>query len=127
MNQPQWPMPEGWVKPKISVNGDGTFLVEGPYGADHDTLEDALREARDMNCAESYRSEYTQRREALARFLHDLVYGDGAWGDNSWGSKSDLHLNYRLDADDILKANPHLLTLGERERLEDEIPELRYP
>jgi hypothetical protein len=71
-------------------------------------------------------NEYVERREKLARFLHDLVYGEGAWDDNSWGDRSDLHLNYRLDADDIIKANPHLLSLGERERLTDQIWELRY-
>lgn len=65
--------------------------------------------------------EYTERREKLAVFLCDLVYGAGAWRT----ATPPLRLNYRLDADAIIKANPHLLSLGERERLADTIPELK--
>lgn len=67
-------------------------------------------------------SEYTERREKLAEFLCNLVYGEGAWGE----AEEDTRLNYRLDAQDIIKANPHLLSLTERERLGDSIPELAY-
>jgi hypothetical protein len=65
--------------------------------------------------------EYTERREKLAEFLCGLVYGAGAW----LTATPDLRLNYRLDADDIIKTNPHLLSLTERERLGDTIPELK--
>lgn len=64
--------------------------------------------------------EYVERRDRLARFLLDLVYGEGAWNE----ADADRHLNYRLDADDIIKANPHLLSLEERERLDKYHPEL---
>lgn len=67
-------------------------------------------------------TEYTERREKLAEFLCDLVYGTGAWAEVD----EDTLLNYRLDADDIIKANPHLLSLEERERLQHLIPELAY-
>jgi hypothetical protein len=66
-------------------------------------------------------SEYIERRDKLAEFLCDLVYGNGAWGE----AEKNTQLNYRLDADEIIKANPHLLSLAERERLADTIPELK--
>jgi preprotein translocase subunit YajC len=66
-------------------------------------------------------SEYIERREKLAEFLCNLVYGNGAWGE----AEKSTQLNYRLDADDIIKTNPHLLSLAERERLADTIPELK--
>ena len=78
-------------------------------------VEGPRREAEDD-------TEYTQRRELLAEFLCNMVYGDGAWGE----AGEDTRLNYRLDAQDIIKANPHLLSLEERERLGDSIPELAY-
>lgn len=60
--------------------------------------------------------EYIERREKLAEFLCNLVYGEGAWQE----AGEDTQLNYRLDADDIITANPHLLSLEERERLDKE-------
>lgn len=65
--------------------------------------------------------EYTVRREKLAAFLCDLAYGEGMW----LSATPTLRLNYRLDADAIIKTNPHLLSLTERERLGDTIPELK--
>lgn len=85
------------------------------------SLHLAMTEARHEYVSAARSTEYWERREALARFLLDLVYGDGAWVE----ADKDLILNYRLDADDIIKANPHLLSLEERERLEHLIPELK--
>ena len=127
---PLWPMPEGWEKPTIRYGGPKwpEFHVHLPditgggwHPESFDTLDDALGFVRQHNCSESKGTEYTERREKLARFLCDLVYGDGAWVE----AEADLILNYRLDADDIIKANPHLLSLTERERLEHLIPELK--
>jgi hypothetical protein len=126
---PLWPMPEGWEKPTIRLwtKPERQFrvwlpdLTGGGLSMDgFDTIGDAMDYARQENCEASKRTEYVERRETLARFLCDLVYGDGAWVE----AESDLILNYRLDADDIIKANPHLLSLEERERLEHLIPEL---
>lgn len=129
--KPLWPLPE--VKPIVRIwrLGERKFHVFLPditgggwYAAPFETLDQAIAFAREEAHALALQSEYVQRREALAQFLCDLVYGNGMWSENSDAS---LRLNYRLDADDIIKANPHLLSLEERERLADQIPELAYP
>ena len=121
--EPLWPPPEGYQRPLIIGRGGRYSVFNGDVWAGHyDSLGDAVEDAVKAYCAAIRRTEYVQRREALARFLLDLVYGDGAWVE----ADKDLILNYRLDADDIIKANPHLLSLEERERLEHLIPELRY-
>lgn len=128
--KPLWPLPEGMEKPKIRVTKEGLYETHYPDGIVTTTerfLDDAINYAQDEVRYLSLESEYTQRREALARFLCDLVYGEGAWEEAGWQDNADLLLNYRLDADDIIKANPHLLSLGERERLAGQIPELAYP
>lgn len=124
---PLWPMPEGWGKPTVRLFPDGDFHVHLPdvtgggwHHTSFESLDDALEFARQDSCEAAKSTEYVERREKLARFLCDLVYGDGAWVE----AETDLILNYRLDADDIIKANPHLLSLDERERLEHLIPEL---
>lgn len=123
--KPLWPLPEGYTKPRVTTRG-GKYEVWtdticiGPF----DSLAEAMDEARGEAHNLALSTEYVQRREALAEFLCDLVYGRTMWSHNSDAS---LRLNYRLDADDIIKANPHLLSLEERERLADQIPELAYP
>lgn len=129
--KPLWPLPDGWEKPTIRISRSGKerpFQVHLPditgggwEPSGFETLEDALDFVQFEAWISAGGSEYVQRREALARFLCDLVYGHGKWNE----ADADLKLNYRLDADDIIKANPHLLSLGERERLQFEIPELR--
>ena len=131
--KPLWPLPDGWEKPTIRIWGkdkDDPFHVHlmditggGWWPEGFATLDEALSFVRRYNRKASHHSEYTERREMLAEFLCDLVYGAGAW----YAAEPDVLLNYRLDADDIIKANPHLLSLGERERLADQIPELAYP
>lgn len=128
--QPLWPLPEGWEKPKVRVTKEGLFEThysDGIVAPSERFLEDAINYAQDEVRHISLDSEYTQRREALAKFLCDLVYGEGAWEEAGWQDNTHLMLNYRLDADDIIKANPHLLSLMERERLAGQIPELAYP
>lgn len=129
---PLWPMPDDWEKPTIRYAGPKwrEFHVHLPditgggwHPESFGTLDAALGFVRQHNCSASKETEYTERREKLARFLCDLVYGEGYWIE----AESDLILNYRLDADDIIKANPHLLSLEERERLQHLIPELAYP
>lgn len=129
--KPLWPMPDGWEKPSIRLyhkpeRGFRLWLPDITGGGlslkSHRTIEEAALYAEWVNREASKSTEYTERREKLARFLCDLVYGDGAWVE----AETDLILNYRLDADDIIKANPHLLSLTERERLEHLIPELSY-
>ena len=128
--KPLWPLPEGQTKPKVRINKAGLFethYANGVVGVAERFLEDAINYAQDEVRFLSIHSEYTRRREALAKFLCDLVYGEGAWDQAGWDENTDLLLNYRLDADEIIKANPHLLSLGERERLASQIPELAYP
>jgi hypothetical protein len=61
-------------------------------------------------------SEFTEKRARLAEFLFDLAGCDGPFE-----SASDAEVaNYTADADDVLRANPHLLTLRENERLAGE-------
>lgn len=121
--KPLWPLPEGYWRPEITVRrGMYQVWTDDVYIGGFDQLERAM----DAACMEARRlsegTEYTERREKLAEFLCDLVYGDGAWAEVD----EDTLLNYRLDADDIIKANPHLLSLEERERLQYLIPELKY-
>lgn len=131
--KPLWPMPEGWKKPTIRImrrNKERPFHVHLPditgggwEPNGFETLEDALDFVQFEAHMSTLSTEYVERREALAEFLCDLVYGKGMWSENS---DPELRLNYRLDADEIIKANPHLLSLGERERLAGQIPELAY-
>lgn len=124
--RPLWPLPDG-AKPTVVKRGGEYQVYCGDVwlGEFHYHL-DAMNAAREEAWNLSYATEYTERREALARFLLDSVYGEGAWAEAIWDEREELVLNYRLDADEIIKANPHLLSLGERERLEGLIPELRY-
>ena len=55
--------------------------------------------------------EFMDKRDELGRFLLELYYGKGAWDGAGF---EDLQLNYRLDAEDILLPNPHLLSLRAR-------------
>ena len=119
--EPLWPAE---TRPKVTARGKRFHVWQGgEWWGMWESLDIALRVARAKYCDAVRHSEYVERREKLARFLCDLVYGEGAWVE----AESDVILNYRLDADDIIKANPHLLSLGERERLEHIIPELTYP
>lgn len=118
---PLWPPPEKYQRPLISKTGAHWSVWTGDVWMGHwDSIAEAMPAAMAEACEAIRRTEYVERRESLARFLLELVYGDGAWAE----ADKDLILNYRLDADDIIKANPHLLSLEERERLEDLIPEL---
>lgn len=131
--KPLWPMPDGWGKPFIRVwkGRFHVFLPDVTGGGWHpngfDTHEQALDFVYDELQEALRATEYVERREALAEFLMDLVYGTGKWELAVLHDEQDLLLNYRLDADDIIKANPHLLSLEERERLAGQIPELAYP
>lgn len=108
-------------RPLVSKTGTRYSIWTGDvWTGSWGSLDLAMTEARHWYVSGARSTEYWERREALAEFLCDLVYGDGAWKT----ADSDLILNYRLDADDIIKANPHLLSLEERERLEGIIPEL---
>lgn len=135
---PLWPMPEGWEKPTVRLHSKPAraFFVwlpditgGGMHPEGFESLDAAANFARQNSCEASKSTEYTERREKLARFLCNLVYGDGAWANIEEAPsviEEDVMLNYRLDADDIIKANPHLLSLTERERLAHLIPELEY-
>lgn len=68
-------------------------------------------------------TEYGTKIERLALSLIQLLHP----GCSSLAqAPENLRVNYRLDARDIIHANPHLLTLPERERLVRFIPELAY-
>lgn len=128
--QPLWPVPD-WEKMTIRhcTKPERGYMVWMPdvtgggwYPVIYYSLGDAMDFVTQEYCAAARGTEYVERREMLARFLCDLVYGTGYWVE----AESDVILNYRLDADDIIKANPHLLSLEERERLQHIIPELAY-
>lgn len=113
--------PPAEVRPLVTKTGGRFSIWNGDVWMGYwDDLNTAMNVAREEASAAILTTEYVQRRDKLARFLCDLVYGEGAWIE----ADHDLILNYRLDADDIIKANPHLLSLAERERLEHLIPEL---
>lgn len=63
---------------------------------------------------------YGDTRERLAQFFYELVYGPGTWPE----AGPDYRQNYMADAADALALLPHLLDLGERERLAPTIPAL---
>lgn len=123
IQEPLWPPPERKDRPLVSKTGRAWSLWNGEVWMGHwDSLAEAMDAGRAEYCGIVRNTEYVQRRDRLAGFLCDLVYGKGTWVE----ADHDLILNYRLDADDIIKANPHLLSLTERERLEHLIPELHY-
>ena len=126
--KPLWPLPDGG-RPFVRRNRLGNWEVrfDNGYVLTERHHLDAMNYAREEAHNLALSTEYVQRREALAKFLLELVYGEGAWSQAMWDEREDLVLNYRLDADDIIKANPHLLSLEERERLAAQIPELAYP
>lgn len=58
--------------------------------------------------------EFTEKRQALAEFLLTMATG------YSWvqaDGVDNFHFNYMADADEIIKANPHLLGLETREKM----------
>ena len=66
--------------------------------------------------AEASDTEFGQKQAALAKFLHDLYYGQGSW--EVYAEEQERYEDYMADAADVLLAMPHLFTLEERERLE---------
>lgn len=74
-------------------------------------------------------SEFREKQESLAIFLFGLVYGPISSIDQlkQYGSvlistsnrelDKTYYKNYMADADDILRSNPHLLSLDTRERM----------
>lgn len=65
-------------------------------------------------------TEYGDKCAVLAEFLHDLVFGPGQWA----GNEEHYKQMYREDAVATITLLPHLLGLGERERLQEHIPAL---
>ncbi|QED11665.1 hypothetical protein PP914_gp177 [Arthrobacter phage Qui] len=58
--------------------------------------------------------EFTEKRQDLAEFLLTMATG------YSWKQADgvdNFHFNYKADADEILKKNPHLLGLDTREQM----------
>lgn len=59
-------------------------------------------------------TEFLEKRQSLAAFL--LYMGTGRYWEESEGVDN-FHFNYTADADEILRAHPHLLGLETREAL----------
>jgi hypothetical protein len=57
------------------------------------------------------------KREALAKALMNVAYGEGKWNEAVHDGDQDLLSNYRKDAWEILMASPQLLGLEIEENL----------
>lgn len=79
------------------------LLHPNPW-AEADRAEDAARGQR----------EFLDKRQSLAMFL--LAMATGMTWDDAEGV-DDLHDNYTMDAEDVLRANPHLLGLSARKEM----------
>jgi hypothetical protein len=63
-------------------------------------------------------SEFEEKRRELAAFLYELYHGKGTWAEVLLAPLyDDRYGNYMADADDVLRANPHLLTLETLEQM----------
>lgn len=64
-------------------------------------------------------AEFEEKRRELAAFLYELYHGKGTWLSEVLIAPvdDDRFSNYMADADDILRANPHLLTLDTVEQM----------
>ena len=60
-------------------------------------------------------TEFEEKREALAKSLFELVHGEGTW--ETVATEGDYRFNYKLDAEEVLVMQPHLLSASERVRL----------
>lgn len=105
----------------------GDADAEG-YQGEYNEIEDAINVLRgDVGKAEEFpkvpheaepTAEFEEKRRELACFLYELYHGKGTWAEVLLAPLyDDRYSNYMADADDILRANPHLLTLETNEQM----------
>jgi hypothetical protein len=107
---------------EIIPEAESDESAEG-YQETYDAITEALAVLRTP--AESWRtktpeptSEFEEKRRELAEFLYELYYGKSTWLEVLLAPTSDDRFdNYMADADDILRSNPHLLTLDTVEQM----------
>lgn len=71
----------------------------------------------DAEAAAAGPTEYDRKQEALAGFLYRLSYDLTEFDRDERVTDESLRANYLADAADVLRDMPHLLSLGENERL----------
>jgi hypothetical protein len=90
------------------------------YQEEHDAIDAAIEELRPKPAEHlpEPTAEFKEKRGELAEFLYELYHGPNTWIDVLAAPlDDDRYSNYMADADDILRANPHLLTLETNEQM----------